>query len=453
MLLGVLLAWLSGHRIAREMAAATRAAEALAEGGAAVVRDSRVTELQRLATALEKSARLLEQRDSERKQAHALEADARRDAEAANHAKDHFLAVLSHELRTPLTPVLTGVALLQKEANLSERGHDYLAMIRRNILVESRLIDDLLDVTRIARGKLEFDRRRVELCTIIERAVEVCRPDIEARRLHFGVDYGPRPYLIEADAARLQQVFWNVLKNAIKFTPRDGCVGIRCRAEDGHVVVQVMDSGIGIEPPDLERIFDAFAQAERSKTRKFGGLGLGLAISKALVEAHGGSIGAQSEGADRGATFVIRLPVLAAGTPRESRPGSKDSTRATEASSRELHVLLVEDHGDTADMTRRVLEIAGHKVKTAGDVTTALDMASRDRFDVLVSDIGLPDGSGVDLMRALRLRGDTLPGIAVSGFGHAGDVESTRSAGFLAHLVKPVDPERLLEALEAYTAA
>jgi signal transduction histidine kinase len=356
MLLGVLLALLVGHRIAREMAAATAAAEALAAGGATVIPDSRVTELQRLAAALKKSAQLLEQRDAERRQAHALEADARREAEGANHAKDHFLAVLSHELRTPLTPVLTGVALLQKQEQVSERGQEYLAMIRRNVLVESRLIDDLLDVTRIARGKLEFDRRRVELCSIIERAVEVCRADIEARRLHFGVDYGPRPYLIEADAARLQQVFWNVLKNAIKFTPRNGCVGIRCRQEDGHVVVQVMDSGIGIEAPELERIFDAFAQAERSKTRKFGGLGLGLAISKALVEAHGGSIAAQSEGADRGATFSIRLPVLAAGAPRDSKPEDSDFTRVTPAGRRELHVLLVEDHGDTADMTRQVLE-------------------------------------------------------------------------------------------------
>ena len=238
-------------------------------------------------------------------------------AELANRAKDHFLAVLSHELRTPLTPVVMGISMLQGKHELASDVRDTLDMVRRNVEMEARLIDDLLDVTRIARGKIELSRSPVELCTVINRAVEVCKPDIEARGLHFEVDRGPSaPYWIEADAARLQQVFWNLLKNAIKFTPHGGCVGIRCRPEPGYVVAEVNDSGIGIDTEALPRIFNAFEQAERSITRQFGGLGLGLTISKALVEMHGGTIEAHSEGRGKGATFRVRLPLTApAGQP------------------------------------------------------------------------------------------------------------------------------------------
>ena len=239
-------------------------------------------------------------------------------AEQANRAKDHFLAVLSHELRTPLTPVVMGLSMLQERPDLDPAMRESLEMFRRNVEMEARLIDDLLDVSRIARGKIELSRSAVELCTIIHRAVEVCKPDIEARKLHFGVDMGPgAPYWVEADVPRLQQVFWNLLKNAIKFTPHGGCVGIRCRPNEDHVCVEVNDSGIGIDPGALSRVFNAFEQEERSITRQFGGLGLGLAISKALVEMHGGRLSAHSEGRDKGATFRIRLPLTApAGEPK-----------------------------------------------------------------------------------------------------------------------------------------
>ena len=238
-------------------------------------------------------------------------------AEQANRTKDHFLAVLSHELRTPLTPVVMGVAMLQDRTDLDPVVHETLEMVRRNVEMEARLIDDLLDVTRIARGKIELSRSPVELCKVIQRAVEVCKPDIEARRLRFGVDLGPAaPYWVEADVARLQQAFWNLLKNAIKFTPRGGCVGIRCGPDRDGVLVEVHDSGIGIEPEALSRIFNAFEQVERSITQQFGGLGLGLAISKALVEMHGGTIEAYSAGHGKGATFRVRLPLTApAGRP------------------------------------------------------------------------------------------------------------------------------------------
>ncbi len=281
-------------------------------------------------------------------------------------------------------------------------------MIRRNVELEARLIDDLLDVTRIVRGKLELHKQPIELCTVLHRAIEVCTPDIAARKLHFGVDIPDGPYLVEADAARLQQVFWNLLKNAIKFTPEGGCVGIRCRRDGAdHILVEVNDSGVGIERAALPLIFNAFEQGERSRTRQFGGLGLGLTISKAMVEMHGGRIEATSPGKDQGATFRVRLPLLAAGAravrPREQGPA------ATRPPARRLRILLVEDHGDTAWVMTRLLKADGHEVQAAADVATALKRAEEGEFDLLLSDLGLPDGSGLDLMRALH------PWYAVAG--------------------------------------
>lgn len=425
----------------------------------------------------------------------------------ANSAKDHFLAVLSHELRTPLTPVVMGVSMLQKRPDIDPAMGETLEVIRRNVDMEARLIDDLLDVTRIARGKIELSRGPVELCTVIQRAAEVCKPDFEARGLHFGADFGPAaPYWVEGDVSRLQQVFWNLLKNAIKFSPHGGCVGIRCRLEEGraqgsegrvqgsgvrvqdlgmpgteagegqpvdegsgfrvqdseagaspnpepqtlnpYVVVDVNDSGIGIEPEALLRVFDAFEQAERSITRQFGGLGLGLAISKALVEMHGGTIEAISEGRGKGATFRIRLPRIAPPNQAESRVPAAPARRAA----RPLRILLVEDHGVTAKMMRMVLTEEGHTVETAGDVATALELAGRHSFDLLLSDLGLPDGSGHDLMRELRLRGHRFPGIALSGYGQEEDIQRSHRAGFAAHLTKPASREAVVEAVAAVAA-
>jgi PAS domain S-box-containing protein len=371
---------------------------------------------------------------------------AKAQAEEASRAKDRFLAVLSHELRTPLTPVLAGVALVQQDARLPPAMRQRLELIRRNVELEARLIDDLLDLTRIARGKVDLDRRRIELGTIIERAVEVCRPDIEARGLHFEVDHGPGGHVIEADAGRLQQVFWNILKNAVKFTPHGGRVALRCRRDDDQVVVEVSDSGIGIAPEAFVHIFDAFAQADRTIARQFGGLGLGLAISRALVEMHGGSIAAHSSGPGQGATFTIRLPLVAGAAP--GMPTDAPCRGVGERQRRPLRVLLVEDHGDAVTTLVDIFELHGHQVETAGDVATALAIAARGDFDVLVSDLGLPDGSGLDLVHALRSRGDRLPALALSGYGQETDLQRSRAAGFHAHLVKPVDPAHLLETME-----
>ena len=380
----------------------------------------------------------------ERRQSEEALAAAKLAAEHANRTKDHFLAVLSHELRNPLNPVLAIANMLWQDPRFDADTREQLEVICRNAELEAHLIDDLLDVTRIERGKVELDRRPIELCTIIRRAAEVCMPDIEARKLEFGIDLGPAPYWVDADAGRLQQVFWNLIRNATKFTPVGGCVGVRCRPDgEGFVSVEVNDSGEGIEPAALGRIFNAFEQAERSVTRHFGGLGLGLTISKGLVDMHGGSIEARSEGKGKGATFAVRLPQLPA--PAGAAAAPPPGAPVQRAPAHGLRILLVEDHGDTARIMRRLLSAEGHEVQIAADMATALQLAEQHTFDLMLSDLGLPDGNGLDLMRTLRSRGINMPGIALSGYGQDKDTQASRESGYVAHLVKPVNLVKLKE--------
>ncbi len=367
---------------------------------------------------------------------------AKGEAEEANQAKDRFLATLSHELRTPLTPVVAAVELLQRRPGLTPEARVPLDIIRRNVQLQARLIDDLLDLTRIANGKLELKKKRIDLMTVVERAVEIVKPDIDARRLHFGVECTGGPLVVYADASRIQQVIWNLLTNAVKFTPDGGCVGLRCDRVAGHAVIEVNDSGIGIEPGPMERLFDAFEQGGRGITRQFGGLGLGLAIAKRLVQMHGGTITVHSEGMNRGATFRVALP-LAGALPEEAQP------RTAPAEQGYGRILLVEDNGDTAFMMKMLLETLGYRVETAGDVKQALQAIEAQPFDLLISDLGLPDGSGIELIREIRQRGHALKAIALSGYGQEDDVRRSKDAGFTTHLVKPVDAELLMETVTA----
>ena len=292
-------------------------------------------------------------------------------------------------------------------------------------------------------------KKRVDLCLLIQRVVEVCKGDIDARGFQFDVDLGPiAPYWVEADAGRLQQVFWNLLTNAVKFTPHDGRISIRCRTDDDHVLVELNDSGIGIEPEALSRVFNAFEQAERSITRQFGGLGLGLAISKVLVEMHNGAIEALSEGRGKGATFRIRLPLASAAADASAAVPVATPPSAVHP----LRILLVEDHPVTATLMRMVLAADHHVVEVAGDVAVALELAGRKEFDLLISDLGLPDGSGHDLMRQLRQRGCKFAGIALSGYGQEEDIRRSREAGFTAHLTKPASREAVVEAIASVAA-
>ena len=364
-------------------------------------------------------------------------------AEAANKAKDEFLAVLSHELRTPLTPVLAVVSALETAPDLPERHREDLRMARRNIELEARLIDDLLDLNRIAHGKLEIHLGTVDFHEEIRQALHRAEAETAARHIEVGVELSAARWRGRADAARLQQVLWNLLKNAVKFTPSGGRIEVRAtQAGAGPLRIEVADSGIGIDPAALPGIFNAFEQGDASHARQFGGLGLGLAISRALAELHGGTLTAASAGRGHGAVFTLELPLH---EPVEEEPEQEEPCRP-EGPSQGLRILLVEDHSDTAEIMARLMEAAGHRVRTADCVAAALREAESGGFDVVVSDLGLPDGNGHDLMRELRAR-HGLRGIAVSGYGMEEDLQRSREAGFALHLTKPVDLRRLEAAL------
>ncbi len=360
---------------------------------------------------------------------------ARVEAERASAAKDKFLAMLSHELRTPLTPVLASVTTLEHEKSLPEELREALQIIRRNVELEARLIDDLLDLTRISKGKVRLSFEVVDAHTLLRNALEICQSEIEQKKLELLIEFGANSVFLRADPARLQQIFWNLIKNAVKFTPNGGQLRIRTSNDGaGHLQVEVEDSGCGIDPEVLPRIFYAFEQGRRSQ---LGGLGLGLAITKALVEAHQGSIAAESHGRDRGSKFTTVFMTCERNFVSESisKPQSVSKRRS-------VRLLLVEDHEDTNRSLTRMLRRRGYEVHPAYDVRTALDLAATKDFDVLVSDIGLPDGSGTDLFRTLRARRQIF-GIALSGYGMEEDIRRSRDVGFSHHLVKPVDLNKL----------
>jgi len=365
----------------------------------------------------------------------AIAEHARVEAERASEAKDRFLAMLSHELRTPLTPVLASVFMLEREDKVPKVMHESLQLIRRNVELEARLIDDLLDLTRISKGKVQLSFEIVDAHTLVRHALKICPFEIEQKKLELRSEFAATKVYLQADPARLQQIFWNLIKNAVKFTPHGGKLRIRTTNNgDGQFRLEVEDSGCGIDPGVLPRIFHAFEQAGRTQ---LGGLGLGLAISKALVEAHHGSISAESQGRDSGATFTALFPTC----ERNAIPKSSDAPRST-AKRRSVRLLLVEDHEDTNRSLTRMLRRRGYEVHPANDIRSALDIAARKQFDVLVSDIGLPDGSGIDLLKALRAKRDVF-GIALSGYGMEEDIRRSGEAGFSHHLVKPVDLNKL----------
>ena len=385
---------------------------------------------------------------------------ARSAAETANRAKDDFIATLSHELRTPLTPVLISAGALREDERLPSEVREQLAMMERNIALEARLIDDLLDLTSIARGKFQLRTRRSEGHALIDLAVEIVEKDARAKQIAIESNYSARRTEITADPARFQQVIWNLLRNSVKFTPRGGRIAIATRnvlSPDGteeFLALEVSDSGIGIEPAALEKIFVPFEQASLIGDHRYGGMGLGLAIARAIVELHGGKIAAASAGRDQGATFTVHWP-LASGC---EMPAAEQSASAPPApppapppSQRSLRLLLVEDHEATLQVLQRLLMKQGHAVVPAACVADAVKAAAQHTFDLVISDLGLPDGSGVDLMKTLRASYG-LRGVALTGYGMDSDLADTRAAGFFAHLIKPVDLAQLRRILENYPA-
>jgi PAS domain S-box-containing protein len=361
---------------------------------------------------------------------------AKEEAERANRAKDRFLAVLSHELRTPLLPIAAAAQTLQKNVAVPPGLSELLPMIRRNVLLEARLIEDLLDLTAISAGKLSLRRAPVDMRKIIDVVVEMVQETVDEKQIDLGVHWNASRGVVDGDAARLQQVLWNLVRNAVKFTPAGGRIRIEVDDDDdGRLRLRCVDDGIGIEASALPLIFSAFEQANDDIARRFGGLGLGLAIAQGLVLEHGGDLSASSDGLGRGATFTLRLgtveaPGAVAAHPAAPAPDS--------AAPRPVRMLLVEDNEDAACAMTMSLEFMGYEVTHAPNLRAAIAAAERDAFDVIVTDLGLPDGSGLDLGPVLSAR---APLIALSGFGSAEDVARSMAAGFAAHLVKPTDPD------------
>jgi signal transduction histidine kinase/CheY-like chemotaxis protein len=389
-------------------------------------------------TALALSAGMVERRSIEK-----ILQQQKTAVETANRTKDNFIAMLSHELRTPLTPVITALDTLESGPASTEESKSALAMIRRNVELESQLIDDLLDLTRIAKDKLRLSFDVIDAHRAISNVVEICRPEVALKSLRLYLSLRAGAHHVSADATKFQQIIWNLLKNAIKFTPENGEIAISSANPAPQVLkITVRDTGVGIEPDLMERIFDPFEQGNRSVERGFGGLGLGLAISKSLAQAHGGSLVARSEGRNRGSTFTLTMQTVA---PRQEVSVPAEVKSALEQR-RMLRILLVDDHKDTCDALERLLVRRGYLVAAAHDVRSALETAASGRFDLLISDVSLPDGSGMDLMMQLRAI-NAIPGIAISGFGNNGDIQRSLQAGFSEHLVKPIKVEKLETAI------
>lgn len=376
-------------------------------------------------------------------------------AEEANAAKDRFLAMLSHELRTPLTPALLILQRLQARSDLSAEVADQLARACRNIELEVRLIDDLLDLHRIQTEQLELESWEVNLHQVLESVADICSDEIAGESVSLVLKLDAATPMVSGDSTRIHQIFWNLVRNAARYTPAGGRITVQSRDSPDGPVVTVSDTGQGMSERTLAHLFDPFHRGGRSGTASPGrggppGLGLGLAISRRLVRLHGGRISASSPGVGGGATFEVVLPGLAkeaaATRNRHSEAEAEQSAERTPArTSNSLRILLVEDHSDTADAMADLLRQLGHEVAVADSVAAAVDRDPAD-LDVLVSDFALPDGTGGDVLHALR-RERRLPAIVISGFGDAAHIRLAREAGFEQHLIKPVGVKDLLAAI------
>jgi PAS domain S-box-containing protein len=365
-------------------------------------------------------------------------------AQKASKAKDDFLAALSHELRTPLTPALAAATYLEDNAEkLPPQFVEDIAIIKRNVQLQARLIDDLLDLTRIARGKLHLEWEDCDAHTVIRNALETASSAIASKKLKLSTRFEAKEFHILADCIRLQQVFWNLINNAVKFTAQGGEITIRTFNDTaGRFHFEITDTGIGIEPQRLGSLFQPFEQADPSVTRQFGGLGLGLAISKRLIDLHRGAIEAESRGRTFGATFKITLDTL----PEEgAATGSND--RVSNKTAKLLRILLVDDHRDTRRTLSRLLTHFGNDVVTADNVRSAKEIIGSDHIDLLLCDIGLPDGSGYEVAAQARATGK-IKAVALTGFGTDDDIRRSKEAGFDFHLVKPINFQELQNVLD-----
>jgi CheY-like chemotaxis protein/nitrogen-specific signal transduction histidine kinase len=400
---------------------------------------------------------------TDRKDLEARQAAAREAAESANRLKDQFLATLSHELRTPLNAILGYARMLRNDVIAPEKRARAIEIIERNAVAQTQLVEDLLDISRVTTARLRLDPRPISAIAPLREALESVRPAAEAKGIVVDLDVDGPACTVNGDGSRLRQVFWNLVSNAVKFTPPGGRVSVSVEHEDSFVVLTIRDSGIGISPEFLPHVFEPFRQADGRITREQGGLGLGLAICKQLVELHGGLISASSDGVGHGALFRVRLPVhqTSIDEPDVQRSRQRVAPLAdalglgshAEHSLNGIDVLVVDDQQDTLDMLRQLLEHAGAKVRTAATATDALTQWKLHEPDLLVADIGLPFMDGYELLRELRahssLSGRIVPALAVTAHAMDADRAKAMAAGFQGHVAKPVDPDAFIAATAA----
>jgi PAS domain S-box-containing protein len=380
---------------------------------------------------------------------------ARAEAERANRLKDDFVAMVSHELRTPLNAILGWTDLMLRNPEDQALAGRALDVIARNTRLQSQLISDLLDISRIVSGKLRLEIQRVDLSAVIDDAIETVQHAADAKQIrldrHIDPSFGP----VAADPARLQQVVWNLLSNAVKFTPRQGHIQVTLRKTGSQAEIIVEDNGAGIHADFVPHVFDRFQQADASRTRRFGGLGLGLSIVKSLVEFHGGGVLAESEGEGKGAKFTITLPLAAL----PDLQGALALAAPAEASTRDvslagISVLLVEDESDAAEFVKRLLEKHGAQVTTAASAPEALELLATGRPDILISDIGLPEMDGYQLIERIRQKGagkrEAIPAVALTAFARSEDRTRTMRAGYQAHLAKPIESTELVATVASF---
>jgi CheY-like chemotaxis protein/nitrogen-specific signal transduction histidine kinase len=379
-----------------------------------------------------------------------IDIDDRRKAEEAlkeaDRRKDEFLAMLAHELRNPLAPIRNAVQALRRLGSPDPQLQWIREVIDRQAEHLARLVDDLLDVSRITQGKIALRQERLELMAVIARALETSRPNIDARKHHLNVSLPQEPIRLEGDLIRLAQVVSNLLNNAAKFTEEGGQIWLTAESQEGEIVLRVRDNGVGIPADLLPRIFDLFTQADRSLDRSQGGLGIGLSLARSIVEMHGGQVEAASAGLGQGSEFTVRLPLLAEATPQSGRESATRTGSA--ATPRRYRILVVDDNVDSAESMAFLLKFSGHEVQIAHDGPSAIETALLFLPQVLLLDIGLPGMSGYEVARRLRERPEMRNAalLALTGYGQEEDRRRSKEAGFDHHLVKPVDP-KLLETL------
>jgi PAS domain S-box-containing protein len=375
---------------------------------------------------------------------------ARAEAERLGELKDQFLATLSHELRTPLSAILGWSQVLQRREFGREEQLKAVQTIERNARIQAQLIEDLLDMSRIASGKLRLDVQPLEPAPLVEAAMQTVRPAAEAKGIRLETVLDPFAGPVSGDPGRLQQVVLNLLSNAIKFSPKDGRVQVLLQRAGSNIEIVVADEGIGIGAEFLGHVFERFRQADASTTRRYSGLGLGLSIVKQLVELHGGSVHAHSAGENQGATFTVRLPLTAVHRPRPAHPAvaSIRSTDYKVADLSGLRVLVVDDEPDARTLVQQLLEECGAQTLAAAGVDEALALIRSARPDLLVTDIGMPGADGYDLLERVRQQQDavlaSLPAIALTAFARSEDRTRALRSGFLLHLSKPVEPAELI---------